>query len=87
MKRNKLIIAVAVALALFVLLTIVNSLNNGNKTLISPTLWQGGDKTVAGPESTPAINAPKEIRYDSSTDLEKELNSINPQILDEDFQF
>lgn len=35
--------------------------------------------------SASSYNPPKEIKYDSSTDLKKELDSINPKVLDEDF--
>jgi hypothetical protein len=35
---------------------------------------------------SPAVpDAPKEIKYDRSTDLKKELEEINPQVLDSDF--
>jgi len=32
------------------------------------------------------IDAPKTFKFDRSTDLEMELDSINPQILDSDFE-
>ncbi len=32
------------------------------------------------------IDAPKTFKYDRSTDLRAELESINPQILDSDFE-
>lgn len=38
------------------------------------------------PQPAPAINAPKTFKFDSATDLKKELDSINPQILDSDFE-
>ena len=31
-------------------------------------------------------NAPKTFNFDSSTDLKKELEKVNPQVLDSDFQ-
>lgn len=31
-------------------------------------------------------NPPKEIKYDSSTDLKQELENINPQVSDSDFE-
>ena len=37
--------------------------------------------------STPAPSqAPKTLKYDSSTDLKAELETINPQVLDSDFE-
>lgn len=42
---------------------------------------------LASPTQTPApFNPPKEMHYDNNTDLEKELDSVNPQILDSDFE-
>jgi hypothetical protein len=39
------------------------------------------------PEGTPAPpNAPKSFQYDSSTDLEAELEKVNSQVLDSDFE-
>lgn len=37
------------------------------------------------PTSTP-ISVPKEYKFDSLTDLKKELDSINPQVLESDFE-
>lgn len=63
------------------------------KTLppVSPLLQQ---ETINKPSSpapaslppTPSYNPPKEVKYDSSTDLNQELESINPQVLDKDFE-
>lgn len=36
------------------------------------------------PTSTPSPT-PKTFQYDSSTDLNKELDNVNPQVLDSDF--
>lgn len=40
----------------------------------------------AAPEPTPTYTFPKEIKYDSSTDLKKELDTVNPQVNDSDFK-
>lgn len=63
--------------------------------ILTPLGWTGnlinpmGQKsqsldTISTPVPTP--NTPKTFRFDSSTDLKKELDSINPQILDSDFK-
>ena len=44
---------------------------------------QNSDETLT-PASTP--NAPKTFNFDNSTDLEAELEKVNPQILDSDFE-
>lgn len=49
-----------------------------------PLGWKA--KTPANfvvPNPTP--NAPPTFKFDSSTDLQKELDSVNPQVLDSDF--
>ncbi|MDD5147483.1 MAG: hypothetical protein PHV63_03000 [Candidatus Daviesbacteria bacterium] len=35
---------------------------------------------------TPSYNPPQEVKYDSATDLKKELDSIDPQLLESDFE-
>ena len=66
-----------------------------NKTLVSPGI-SGIKKMLKLPMAsptqtllpqTPSYNVPKVIEYDSYTDLKQELESINPEVLDEDFQF
>jgi hypothetical protein len=86
MNKSKIPAVVAVILVVIILLTIVNNMNNKNGGLVSPFLGKAASKTVL-PSQTPSYNPPKEIKYDSSTDLKKELESVNPQVLDEDFQF
>ncbi len=39
---------------------------------------------ISTPAPTP--NAPKSFNFDSSTDLKAELEKVNPQVLDSDFQ-
>ncbi len=47
---------------------------------------------VSGPTPTPLVsstssyNPPKAIQYDDSTDLKNELDSVDPQVLDSDFE-
>lgn len=41
---------------------------------------------TALPSPAMEIKQPKEIQYDSSTDLKKELESVDPQVLDGDFK-
>lgn len=65
-------------LILAVAIWLVGSRGNQNR-LISP-------KATAAPAAQPSLyNPPEEVSYDSSTDLKKELEGINPEVLDEDF--
>lgn len=54
-----------------------------------PSLADPRAKSIVGQKAaqptTPPYNPPKEIKYDSSTDLKKELEAINPEISDNDF--
>lgn len=53
-------------------------------SLVSPNLVQiiAGKFTKPSPSPSPRL---KTYHFDSTTDLKKELDSINPQILDSDF--
>lgn len=53
-------------------------------SLVSP--FSGIMQTWSKPSPTPILSpTPKTFQFDSSTDLKQELDSINPQVLDEDF--
>ncbi len=54
------------------LLSPMGQMNLSNKSNQTPVL-------VATP------NPPKTFKFDASTDLKKELDSVNPQVLDSDF--
>ncbi|MBI2338033.1 hypothetical protein HYU95_02515 [Candidatus Daviesbacteria bacterium] len=63
----------------------------GNGMLVSPGVGKIVGQPTALPTSmpvpqTPSFNPPKEIQYSSGTDLRQELESINPQVLDSDFE-
>lgn len=70
--KNKILVILLIILG--VVFFIVNS--GQNQPQVSPNIL------ISSP--SPSI-FPKEIKYDSSTDLKKELESINPQVLDSDF--
>jgi hypothetical protein len=80
--KNKLLIVALLAVVIFVVIKLVFPVKN---KLVSP-----GIDSIASPlptaASVPVNNPPKEIKYDSSTDLRQELDSINPMVLDEDFE-
>ena len=78
MKRN----IILTFLVLIVLFTIVKYTVNRQGGLVGSTLMQ--QTPIPTPVATP--NAPKTFQFDSSTDLKMELEKVNPQILDSDFQ-
>ncbi len=70
---NKKIVLIAV---FFVVLLSIFFLNNKKEPLASP---------VVSPLPVAEINQPEVIKYDASTDLKKELEDVNPEVLDKDF--
>ena len=84
MKKPTLFIMVAILVSLILIANY--KLNNpiGEKGLASPNMVQNlFTKPSPTPSPSPKI---KTYKFDSTTDLKKELDSINPQILDSDFQ-
>lgn len=81
---KKQLLTVSLILLLIAIIWVIRG-NQGNKGgLANPGTKQVENQSVVKP-LTSAYNPPKEIKYDSSTDLKKELDSVNPQILDSDF--
>ena len=82
MSKNKFTtIVIVLFLAVVALFTIVKYAINGNGSLISPTA-----SLSTPPPQVSSNNPPKEIQYSSATDLKKELETVNPQLMDEDFE-
>lgn len=73
-------------MAILITLSIAGFIFLRNKTggLVSPRLSLETRKS-ATPLPSAQIKQPVEIKYDSSTDLKKELEKINPQVSDSDF--
>lgn len=71
MSKTKLVTAGLILIAVVIILLI-----------ITPKKQSG---FLPSPTSTPAPT-PKTFKFDSSTDLKKELESISPQVLDSDFE-
>ncbi|OGE32908.1 hypothetical protein A3C59_01750 [Candidatus Daviesbacteria bacterium RIFCSPHIGHO2_02_FULL_36_13] len=63
------------------------SLRNNSGDLTSSGLLRPSTKSTPAPEATSGVPvAPKTFQYDSSTDLEAELDKVNPEVLDSDFE-
>ncbi len=79
--KSKWIVLIIIVVAIVIFFT----QRQGVGKLVSPNLSQTSKQTIEEvPNATP--NAPKSYNFDSSSDLKKELDSINPQILDSDFE-
>lgn len=79
-KNNK------IALAIFILVFV------GILIILTPSYFKlvlgGWDSKMVDPAIKPQLTptpTPVEFKFDKNTDLKKELESINPQVLDEDF--
>lgn len=73
---------------LMIIITITIVVVMGIFLVRTPMRWEAKKGiTSAKPTLTPTPSAtPKTFQFDASTDLMKELESINPQILDSDFE-
>lgn len=60
----------------------------GNRSLVSPDLVSTfARQSPAGvPTPLPTPDEPKTFKFDRSTDLKAELEKVNPQVLDSDFE-
>ncbi len=61
---------------------------NKNGNLVGPTFIQQiiHQQLTPTPEPAAISNAPKTFNFDSSTNLKQELEKVNPQVLDSDFE-
>ena len=87
--KNKNILATAVAF-LFLVAVLFLAGNGSNKSggLIGPNFIQQITQSQSVQTFVPVAspNAPKTFNFDSSTDLKQELEKVNPQVSDSDFQ-
>ena len=75
MSKKTLQTVIVILLLVVALFTIVKYTVNRNRTMVSP-----------GAKQTVNEQIPKEIKYDSSTDLKKELDSVDPLVSESDFK-
>ena len=85
MRNNKILTIMIVLFLVAVVFAVVKFTVSSKGSLVSPGAGKT-DSPSPTPMPTPANNPPKEIRYDSSTNLQKELEAIDPQVLDSDFE-
>ena len=78
---------IAVLIPIIIVGIVVFGLNNKtSQDLINPLFGQPKLTSSETPSPVPTPNAPKTFLFDSSTDLKMELEKVNPQILDSDFE-
>ena len=86
-RKNIFATAVAFLFLLAVLFLVGNGINKSGG-LIGPAFIQQITHSNSTPSPTPiaAPVAPKTFNFDSSTDLKVELEKVDPQVLDSDFE-
>lgn len=86
-KKNIFTTAVAIMFVIFIVATAVSLLKkyeSRNADLVGLNYEQKIEKTPV-PTSIPS-STPTEFKFDASTDLKKELESVDPKVLDSDFE-
>ncbi|MBI4038083.1 hypothetical protein HY387_00310 [Candidatus Daviesbacteria bacterium] len=77
---NKKILTFIIIITFIIFITIIfRNQQRVEKNLISPGV------STSKPTSTPSPS-PQTFKFDSTTDLQKELDSVDPQVLDSDFE-
>lgn len=71
-------------LVIIIILVVILGSKRDRLSLIVPNFNQTSKQAEKAPNATP--DSPKQYHFNSSTDLKMELESINPQILDSDFE-
>ncbi len=82
-KSYLLIIVISISL---ILLTIFILTPQGWKARLVNPMGQGNQNYDAISTPAPTPNSPKTFNFDSTTDLKVELEKVNPQVLDSDFE-
>lgn len=77
-EKGRKIIAISILIIVVGMFWVVLSGNKSDK-LANPS-------PVPTDTPAPTPNAPKTFKFDSSTDLKAELEKVNPQVLDSDFE-
>lgn len=92
LRNKRILIMITVLLTVTVLFTIVKYVVNGKGLLVSPGVGSTKsdkanvvDQSATQKPAAAAFDPPQEINYDSSTDLQKELDSVDPKVFDSDF--
>lgn len=85
MNKNILLISTVILVAGIIIWIAFQYISNNNGLLVNPWIKKTTNQ-LATPVPSMLFNPPKEIKYDSSTNLEEELEKVNPEVLDSDFE-
>ena len=84
--KKLLVILALIIIAVVIYLTIVNNLSNGKLVVpsVTPLVFQA--KPESDDNKVDAPDGPKTFKFDRNTDLNAELEKIDPKVLDSDFE-
>lgn len=87
MNKNRIPI-IFIIVIIFIAVVLFLTQGEKTKTLVNPggLLTGKTESPTPVPTPVPTPNAPKTFKFDSSTDLKQELEKVNPQVLDSDFE-
>ncbi len=85
MSKNILLTTIIILLLVIAVFVVAKYVVKGDGLLISPRVGKITSQSTPVP-TTPSYNPPKEIKYDISTNLKQELDSVNPEVLESDFK-
>lgn len=83
MKINAKLITIVITLVILGYLTFRFTYPDWQSKLVGSDLTTSSSNLAPSPTAEPK---PKTFQFDSSTDLEKELEKIDPKVLDSDFE-
>lgn len=87
MKTRRILATIVAILILgIVVLVIIKNVSNKDGRLVGPTFQTTNQQPSSSPMPISTPSTPKTFKFDSSTDLKMELEKINPQVLDTDFE-
>lgn len=77
MNSKKIFIIIIIFMTIIILMAFFSGRNS------SQQITQIQQETISAPSPTPSI---KSFQFEESTDLEAELEKVNPQVFDSDFE-
>lgn len=89
MKKTYLLTGIISIILIISLILVVKFIlkPRGWKAKLTTPMGSSFNQTTPVPSSTLLpVSTPQTFKFDGSTDLKKELDSINPQVLDSDFE-
>ena len=85
MSKSKIRTIVIILFALTAFWMIIKNAVTGKSLMINP-MAKEVIQAIPSNTPTPVPSTPKTFKFDSKTDLKEQLEQVNPQVLDSDFE-